>query len=258
MWQLGDRADWFRSFAERHRFERAKARGVPTRAGRVLPGPRLHGEVTTHVHTAAPALFPLQFRPAIAARTRLRRPWGSEIAVIATARLRLRALEETDILAFRTIATEHPATEGTIGLPHTLGSGTADQWFEYRNAASDRPRAMHWAVCELGDDRLVGYTGLHHIELKSRQAELSFWIDGRARQSYALEASQAALAFAFVTLQLHRVRAFHRAHHLCAGSTLSRLGMRPEGMLPHHALRWARPEHVIASVILRSDWLQSL
>jgi RimJ/RimL family protein N-acetyltransferase len=178
--------------------------------------------------------------------------------VLATAHLRLRALEDADILDFRTLVAAHPASGGTIGVPQPPGAGFADQWMEFRNATWGHPRALHWAVCELSNDRLLGYTGLHHIESKNRQAELSFWIGGKERRSYALEAAQAALAFAFATLQLHRVCAFHLASNLCAGLTLTRIGMRPEGVLRQRVCRSQQFEDVIASAILSQDWLQSL
>lgn len=117
----------------------------------------------------------------------------------------------------------------------------------------------HWAVSLLADDRLVGYTGLEHIDLLNRQADLSFWISSEMeRRGYATEAAQAALAFAFATLEMNRVVAMHLAGNLLAGRLLKKVGMQQEGQLRQHLCKWGQFEDVIVCGIFRSDWLESL
>jgi ribosomal-protein-alanine N-acetyltransferase len=118
---------------------------------------------------------------------------------------------------------------------------------------------VHWAVSVLADNRFVGYTCLHNIDLEERQAELTFWIgSGTERGRHAAEAAQAALAFAFATLQLDRVCAFHLTRNVLATRILSRIGMKQEGPLDHRGYGSDQNENVIVRAIQKSEWLKTL
>ena len=184
---------------------------------------------------------------------------SSGFPVLATANLRLRAFELSDISQLKAIANEHHVADTTIDVPHPFTAAYARQWVESHAGLWERRRSVHWAVSLLADDRLVGYTGLEHIDLLNRQAELSFWIGrGMECRGYATEAAQAALAFAFSTLEMNRVGAFHLARDIVAARILSKIGMQQEGLLRQRVCKWDQFEDVCVSGMLKSEWLASL
>ena len=184
---------------------------------------------------------------------------SSGYPVVATAHLRLRAFEPADISRLVAIASGRHVADSTMDVPHPFTTRFAQPWVESHAAAWHARHSLRWAVSVLANDQLVGYTGLHNIEIGNRQAELSFWISSRMeRRGYATEAAQAALAFAFATLEMNRVVAMHLARNLLAGRTLKQVGMQQEGLLRQRLCKWDQFEDVIVCGILRSDWLESL
>ena len=179
--------------------------------------------------------------------------------VVAPAHLRLRSFEPADISRRVAIASGRHVADSTMDVPHPFAARFTQPWVESHAAAWHARHSLHWAVSVLADDQLVGYTGLHNIEIGNRPAQLSFWISsGMERRGYATEAAQAALAVAFATLEMNRVVAMHLARNLLAGRTLKQVGMQQEGLLRQRVGKWDQFEDVIICGILRSDWLESL
>ena len=184
---------------------------------------------------------------------------GSSYPVIATENLRLRAFEFADIAPLVATANEHHVADTSLDFPCPFTAIDAQHWIRSHPAAWDARDSVHWAVSVLADDRFVGYTCLHNIDLEERQAELTFWMGpGTGRVRYAAEAAQAALAFAFAKLQIDRVCAFNLTRNLLAERVLSSIGMRQEGPLDQRVYGSDHYENVIVRGISRSDWLDSL
>jgi [ribosomal protein S5]-alanine N-acetyltransferase len=179
--------------------------------------------------------------------------------VIATSHLRLRSFEPSDISRLVTIANQHDVTDTTIELPRPFTAEHARQWIEFHPASWAACQALHWAVSLLSDGRLVGYVGLHDIDLQDRQAEIDLRMASCSnRASLAMEAGQAALAFAFTTLQMNHVCAFHLARNSFAAHALTDIGMQQQTYLRQRTNKRDSLEEVVVRGLSRSDWLKSL
>jgi RimJ/RimL family protein N-acetyltransferase len=75
-----------------------------------------------------------------------------------------------------------------------------------------------------------------------------FWNRG-----YATEASAALIAYGFDELGLNRVLARHITRNPASGRVMSKLGMRPEGVMREHIMKGDEPEDIAIYAILRSD-----
>lgn len=182
-----------------------------------------------------------------------------ELPVIATARVRLRAFQLSDISQLMAIANEHHVADSALDIDYPFTITDARRWVQSHVAAWNVRHSLHWAISALVDNTLIGYTGLHHIDQDNRQAQLSFWIGcGAERRGYATEAVQAALAFAFATLEMNRVCAFRLGRDLFASRILTEVGLRDEGLLRQRVFKWDHFEDVVVAGILRSDWLAAL
>ena len=179
--------------------------------------------------------------------------------VIAASRLRLRPFTLADISRLVSAVTTHRIADATLAVPRVFDARQARRWIESHAVEWRKRCAVHWAVSGLDQDRLAGYVGLHDIQLELGRANLSFWIADRiARKDLALEAAQAALAFAFTSLQVDTVK----AHQLTANPLLSRilrrLGMKPDTAAPQTLYGWGRSEEGLAWSVSRATWMASL
>jgi [ribosomal protein S5]-alanine N-acetyltransferase len=179
--------------------------------------------------------------------------------VIATSRLRLRPFTLVDISGLIKAVGMHRIADATLAVPRPFDARQARRWIESHSVEWRRRCALHWAVTGLDHDRLAGYVGLHDIQLQLGRANISFWIADRlARKDLAIEAAQAALAFAFTSLQLDTVHA-----HLLGGNplfarVLHRLGMKSDTVTRQSEPLWGRSEEVLPWSMSRATWMASL
>jgi len=77
------------------------------------------------------------------------------------------------------------------------------------------------------------------IEADHRRAELGYWIGVPYwGKGYATEAARSVVNYGFSTLELHRIFASHVPANPASGRVLTKIGMRHEGRLLGHILKW--------------------
>ncbi len=179
--------------------------------------------------------------------------------VVATSRLRLRPFTLVDIPELMRAVTQHRIADATMEIPQPFDARQARRWIESHALEWRSRSALHWAVTGLDHDRLAGYVGLHDIRLQLGCANLSFWIADRlARKDLAGEAAQAALAFAFTSLQLDVVHAHLSSGNPLLARVLRRLGMKTDTAMLQSESRWGRSEEVLPWSMSKATWVASL
>src|SRR5665213_1621726 len=176
--------------------------------------------------------------------------------VIATSRLRLRPFTLVDIAGLIRAVAAHRIPDATLAVPRPFDARLARRWIESHSVEWRKRCALHWAVTGLDHDRLAGYVGLHDIQLELGRANVSFWIADRlARKDLAIKAAQAALAFAFTSLQLDTVEAHQLAGNPLVARILRRLGMNPDKAAPQAVSGWGQCEDVFGWTISKGPWM---
>jgi ribosomal-protein-alanine N-acetyltransferase len=180
--------------------------------------------------------------------------------VIAASRVRLRPFTLADISGLVSTVASHRIADTTLAVPRPFSALQARRWIETHPVEWRKRCAIHWAVSGLDNDALGGYVGVHDIRLDRGRATVSFWIAERiARKDLAFEAAQAALAFAFTTLQINTVEAQQLLGSPLVARVLRRLGMKPDTVVPQPVSRWERhEEEVLPWSVSRRAWLSSL
>ena len=180
--------------------------------------------------------------------------------VIAASRVRLRPFTLADISGLVSTVASHRIADTTLAVPRPFSALQARRWIESHPVEWRKRCAVHWAVSGLDNDALGGYVGVHDIHLERGRASVSFWIAERiARKDLAFEAAQAALAFAFTTLQINSVQAHQLLGSPLVARVLRRLGMKPDTVVPQPVSRWERcEEEVLPWSVSRRAWLSSL
>lgn len=173
---------------------------------------------------------------------------------LTTSRLLLRPFTTADAPRVQELAGDIEVARSTANIPHPYEDGMAEAWIAGQAGRFQEGTAAVFAVTEAGGGRLVGATGLE-IKAAHRRAELGYWI-GRPYwgRGLATEAARAALAYGFTTLGLERIHAAHFGSNPASGFVMSNAGMRLEGTLRSHFLKWGQAEDLVVYGILRAEW----
>ena len=173
---------------------------------------------------------------------------------LQTERLVLRPFELVDGEDLRRLAGDRAIADTTLLIPHPYEVGMAEEWILAHPLRFEAGQQAIFAVVLRETGQLVGSLGLE-IDSKFQRAELGYWI-GKPYwgNGYCTEASRAILKYGFSTLNLHRIHAHHFKRNPASGRVLRKLGMKPEGCLREHVLKWEVFEDLELYGMLRFEW----
>jgi ribosomal-protein-alanine N-acetyltransferase len=171
---------------------------------------------------------------------------------LTTERLVLRPFAIEDAPAVQRLAGAREVAESTLLIPHPYPEGAADEWIR----GHDEQSVNHiFAIARRDGGEVMGAIGLH-LERAHERAEIGYWIGVPYwGNGYVTEAAAAVVGYAFEHLGVHRVFAYHFARNPASGRVLAKIGMRPEGTMRQHLVKWGERVDVHYYGILREDWL---
>ncbi|MCC7360137.1 MAG: GNAT family N-acetyltransferase [Anaerolineales bacterium] len=175
---------------------------------------------------------------------------------IETPRLTLRRFQDADVAALAAYRNDPEVARYQSWESISLARAQAFVQ-EQRDLAPGLPGEwFHFAIVLRETGQLIGDVGLNVLVQDVRQAQLGLTLD-RAYQGQGLggEAATAALDYAFINLDLHRVMAVVDVLNTPAVALLERIGLRREGHFLKNAWfkgRWA-DEYLYA--LLQAEWL---
>lgn len=105
-------------------------------------------------------------------------------------------------------------------------------------------------------DRLIGGTGLHHLDFKNRHASFGITIGDKEEwgKGYGTEATGLMIQHAFETLNLNRVWLHVYEYNERGIRVYTKLGFEKEGVLRQDTYREGRYWDTIVMAILRQEW----
>ncbi|HST24705.1 MAG TPA: GNAT family N-acetyltransferase [Gaiellaceae bacterium] len=170
------------------------------------------------------------------------------MTVLTTERLVLRPFEPSDAPVVQELCSAREIAATTLLIPHPYRLEDAEAFIRSIESGTE------FAVT-LAAGTLVGAVALR-VEPENSRAELGYWIGVPFwGNGYATEASRAVLDHGFGALGLNRIFALCFAENVGSRRVLERLGMRHEGTLRGHTLKWGDFRDDEAFGILASDWL---
>ncbi|HEX6643101.1 MAG TPA: GNAT family N-acetyltransferase [Gemmatimonadales bacterium] len=173
---------------------------------------------------------------------------------LRTERLLLRPFAPDDADAVTALVSAREIAATTVSIPHPYDRSMAEAWIAGHPAARARGELHTFAVTIATDGELVGAVGLA-VNQGNLRAELGYWTGvpwwGRG---YGTEAAAAILRFGFETLGLHRIFAHHMTRNPASGRIMQKIGMRHEGTLRGHVLKWGVHEDLELYGIVREDF----
>jgi RimJ/RimL family protein N-acetyltransferase len=105
-------------------------------------------------------------------------------------------------------------------------------------------------------DRLIGGTGLHHIDHRCRKASFGILLGDKATwgKGYGTEATRLLVGYAFETLNLNRVWLHAFEYNPRGLRAYEKAGFRREGVLRQDTFRDGRYWDTIVMAVLREEW----
>ena len=173
--------------------------------------------------------------------------------ILRTERLVLRPFTPTDTATVQRLAGDRAIADTTERIPHPYEDGVAEAWIATHAPRFAKRQALEMAIVLKSSNDLVGAIALT-LTMAHRRGELGYWIGlpywGRG---YATEAARVVIDYGFEELGLRRIQAQHMSRNPASGRVMQKLGMKHEGHLRAHVLKWGVPEDVEVYGILHND-----
>ena len=170
--------------------------------------------------------------------------------LIETARLQLRPWTESDIPELVPLIGEREVAANTLRIPYPYEEKHAREYLA--TVADDND--LRLGIRLRKDGTLVGGIGLHPDSGHNR-AELGYWLGVRHwGNGYATEAAKAVVRYGFEQVKLNRIFAGHFGNNPASGNVLRKIGMRHEGCMRQHILKWGGYVDLEIYAILREEW----
>ena len=170
--------------------------------------------------------------------------------VIQTERLVLRAFTEADIPELVPLIVAREVARTTLRIPHPYDERHAHEFL----AMESKLNELRLAIILRKEAKLCGGIGLHP-DHEHRRAELGYWIGVPFwGNGYATEAARAVVEYGFTHFGLNRIFASHFQGNRASGKVLRKVGMKHEGRMRQHLLKWNHFLDLEIYAILREDW----
>ena len=171
--------------------------------------------------------------------------------VLETPRLILRPWEESDIPELVPLIGASEVAATTLRIPHPYREEHAREFI--RSEAKQNEQRL--SIRLRSDGSLCGGVGLHPNP-GHHHAELGYWLGVPFwGQGYTTEAASAVVRYGFDEIQLHRIFASHFEGNVASTRVLQKLGMRHEGCLRQHILKWGKFIDLQLYAILRQEFI---
>lgn len=172
---------------------------------------------------------------------------------LTTERLLLRPFTLADAPDVQRLAGDRDIAATTAAIPHPYEDGMAEAWIGQHPERFAGGESVVFAITHKADGALLGAIGLE-LNAEQQRAELGYWI-GKPHWNagYCTEAARAVLRYAFEALRLRRVFAHHFGRNPASGRVMEKIGMRHEGTLRQHTIKWGTIDDLEVYGLLRAD-----
>ena len=173
-----------------------------------------------------------------------------ELPTLRTRRLLLEPFRQDDIPQLIPLIGAREVAATTRRIPYPYTPEDAERFL----AEAGQAREINLAIRLLAGMELIG-GGILRPDFDQQNAEVGYWIGvPHWRRGYATEAARALVQYGFETLKLHRVFAFHTANNPASGKVLRNVGLKHEGTMRDHQLKWGQFLDIQLYGMLRSEW----
>jgi RimJ/RimL family protein N-acetyltransferase len=176
--------------------------------------------------------------------------------MIMSENLRLRAIEREDIPRFVRWLND---PEVVYYLLHfaPISKASEEKWFERQMAMSPTEGQIFAIEVKEGDAWVhIGDTGLHQIDMVTREAEFGIFIGEKKywNQGYGRQATQLTVKYGFESLNLNRIFLYAVAENIRGLKAYEASGFVKEGLLRQALFKNGKYNDIIVMSVLHSEW----
>lgn len=176
------------------------------------------------------------------------------VPTLQTERLLLRPFQMSDAKRVQQLAGAFEIADTTGHMPHPYLDGMAEEWISGQADEFRDGDGATFAIVLRETGELIGAIGLT-IQAHNHRAEMGYWLGVPYwNHGYMSEAASAVIAFGFEQLHLNRIYASYFPRNPASGRVMQKAGMKYEGTLRQHFVRWTNPEDLVYYGILQSEW----
>ena len=176
---------------------------------------------------------------------------------LETDRLILRSVEVIDAPRIRLLASDYTVAAMTLTTPHPYPDGAAEAFVAQAQEQAESGNSYTFAIIPRSEGTLVGVIGLHPTPLHHR-AELGYWMGTEYRGcGYMTESVRRVIRFGFDELELIRIYAACFAENSASERVMQKSGMKLEGKLRNHFMRFGKFHDGLYYGLLRDEWQES-
>jgi len=147
-------------------------------------------------------------------------------------RIRLRPLKSSDVETIRKYSKDKKITKYTFVIPPPFIVKQAQVFIKKTKEERKKGISYYFGIELKESKELIGMMNLVKIDQKNKNAEVGFWIASKYQgKSFAKEALNLILDFAFKKLNLKRIEARVLHKNKPAQKLLERIGFKLEGRL---------------------------
>lgn len=130
------------------------------------------------------------------------------------------------------LMTDPSIARWTSHIPYPYRRSDALEWIERTTRERRKGRTLSVVIVRRRDGRMLGGSGLHHLDDEGTTGEVGYWICREFRgEGYASEAVRMMLTVGFRSLGLHRIEALVFPRNRASRRVVQRCGFRYEGCL---------------------------
>lgn len=178
------------------------------------------------------------------------------LPVITTPRLVLRPFALEDAPTVQRLAGAREVAAMVSHIAHPYPDGAAELWIATHAPDFAQGVGLTEAITRQSDGALLGAVSLM-LAPEHRRAELGYWLGVPYwSEGYMTEAAGALVDYGFRELGLRRIFARHFGSNPASGRVMLKIGMRLEGTLREHDIKWGRIEDDVYYGLLRNEWEQ--
>jgi RimJ/RimL family protein N-acetyltransferase len=172
-------------------------------------------------------------------------------------RIRLRHVEREDLPQFVEWLNDPEVYQG-LSMHTPLSMAEEENWFEniLKGPIDERPLVIE--AMEDDEWRVIGNSGFHNLDWRSRNAELGIFIGDKTYwdQGYGTEVVKLLLRHGFSTLNLHRIYLRVFEDNPRAIRSYEKAGFVHEGRLRQGEFHDGQFHDVLFMSVLRPEWVE--
>ena len=157
--------------------------------------------------------------------------WFASPPVLETERLRLRRARLRDAADIYAYASDPEVSKYVLWDTHRHLSDTR-AYIRYLKSQYRDGLPSSFVIERKADERVIGTIGFMSYDADNLLVEVGYSLAREAwNRGYMSEALAEVIRYAFETLRIHRVEAFHDAENPASGRVMEKCGMHREGVL---------------------------